>query len=868
MRLITIDSHDTLKFVEYQDDRQTPRYGILSHRWQDEEVAYQDMLSGASTSMKGFSKIRAVFRQCAADGLSHVWVDTCCINKDSSAELSEAINSMYKWYQNAAKCYVFLYDVEQISRIAKSEWFERGWTLQELIAPNDVQFFNNTWEVLGSKAEHRELIGGVTGIPQDVLYGESPLNYSIAQRMSWAARRKTTRIEDQAYSLMGLFNVNMPMLYGEGEKAFTRLQEEIIKYSADQSIFAWPGIISEYDKSELYDVTLGRLEGLFATSPAAFQQCGNIASRHDDNDQRSFSVTNVGLSLELLLRPVSLEIYEANLNCSIGSQSMSIFLRQTDQDGQYVRCTLHGSLNGTWTFSKENREERVRVNIVQGLKLDTGQVCEPEIILLPGPLSQAWSNGSPSPYFKPRKEGILEKSKIDVPNGAYDGVTELAIKGGLNGAESIYLETGFDLQFNPTLWILATHRRITGNSVSVLHTAPRTSTVQVSEIGDRHAVVRNDRPTSDDRWLFKGHRSKGLFIWLVGLNTVIDIRKKAILSRNFWTIDVQKADPRNSHLLSCAKGLVKQDKLLNSFDVSRERLTDDAKCPICLKFLAVAVATTCHHMFCQSCFIWANVSVKSATLSTFKTEKSGDEDAITTSILCPICGETSGSYIDLRHQYKIQNQYPHNWRYASWKSSEIDAPPKFPVFEFLTLTIGNTHKLTEEPKTSRQGHSNRHDWTFYVRPSHPELIADVRVILHKTFSHNVIDILNPPFEIRRFSWGTFTVTVHITLKSQYFFLEDNATIENGRRSKLRVEWKLSLWAHGEEGWLKVAVGRTKSRNTEYDLALLTQYGNVVALQNANATHNGHKKQQSFPVDTRKSAQATTQTDEFEGYQKQ
>ncbi|KAI6002305.1 hypothetical protein F5J12DRAFT_906395 [Pisolithus orientalis] len=145
------------------------------------------------------------------DGYTWLWIDTCCIDKRSSAELSEAINSMYRWYRNSQMCYVYLND-----------WFSRGWTLQELVAPKEAEFFNKSWVSIGIKQDLTSLLEDITRIPEKSVR-------AVAHIMSWAADRKTTRVEDRAYSLLGLFGVNMPMLYGEGSKAFQRLQLEIIR---------------------------------------------------------------------------------------------------------------------------------------------------------------------------------------------------------------------------------------------------------------------------------------------------------------------------------------------------------------------------------------------------------------------------------------------------------------------------------------------------------------------------------------------------------------------------------------------------------------------------------------------------------------
>ncbi|KAI0645332.1 hypothetical protein C8Q79DRAFT_765910 [Trametes meyenii] len=180
-------------------------------------------------------------------GYAWVWIDTCCIDQNSSAELSEAINSMFAWYADADICYAYLYDVPDDedpsvldSLFRQSRWYERGWTLQELIAPARVVFLTQTWHTLGSKHMLADVVEQITAIQKEVLTHERSLDsVSVAQRMSWASRRITTRIEDRAYSLLGIFGINMPTIYGEGAHAFVRLQEEILRRIPDQSVFAW-----------------------------------------------------------------------------------------------------------------------------------------------------------------------------------------------------------------------------------------------------------------------------------------------------------------------------------------------------------------------------------------------------------------------------------------------------------------------------------------------------------------------------------------------------------------------------------------------------------------------------------------------------
>ncbi|KIK19990.1 hypothetical protein PISMIDRAFT_106659, partial [Pisolithus microcarpus 441] len=241
-------------------DDKTTSYAILSHRW-GAEVSYKEMTRLMKMEERkrdevrqraGYQKIIKSCERAKKDGYAWLWVDTCCIDKRSSSELSEAINSMYRWYRNAQVCYAYLNDVGESAfptkkddkKFAESngwpEWFVRGWTLQELIAPQEVKFFNKDWVHIGNKQQLAPTLARITGIPSNVLtIGLARRRFSVAQIMFWAAERKTTRVEDRAYSLLGLFGVNMPMLYGEGKKAFRRLQLEIIREYSDQSIFAW-----------------------------------------------------------------------------------------------------------------------------------------------------------------------------------------------------------------------------------------------------------------------------------------------------------------------------------------------------------------------------------------------------------------------------------------------------------------------------------------------------------------------------------------------------------------------------------------------------------------------------------------------------
>lgn len=310
MRLLNTKS---LQFEDFPGSRR-PSYAILSHTWGPEEVHFEDIQNKTAFAKSGFLKVQGCCNQAVEDGFEWVWIDTCCIDKSSSAELSEAINSMFAWYQKSTVCYAYLQDVFYLlpessadssvshkyeavkkrfkqdikslheesrhkaffthtagqntgaphtaTNFTKSRWFTRGWTLQELIAPQSVEFYSAEWIKIGNKATFCRSISSTTGIPNDILRGKDLRTCNVAQRMSWASQRQTTRTEDIAYCLIGLFGVNMPLLYGEGEKSFIRLQEEIMKLEEDYSILAWS---LQYDCAD-------NLTGLLASSPADFSR--------------------------------------------------------------------------------------------------------------------------------------------------------------------------------------------------------------------------------------------------------------------------------------------------------------------------------------------------------------------------------------------------------------------------------------------------------------------------------------------------------------------------------------------------------------------------------------------------------------------
>jgi hypothetical protein len=242
MRLLERLSNGDFKLVSFNDEN-SPPYAILSHTWtEDQEVTHNELVAGIGKDKTGYDKIRFCSGRAVADKLKYFWVDTCCIDKSTSHELSTAINSMFRWYQRASKCYVYLSDVVVPEEVAdaeafritwaeafrRSRWFTRGWTLQELLAPPSVELFSKNGKRLGSRISLEREIHDITNIATGALQGQSLAEFSVEERMSWAAQRTTTLKEDRVYCLLGIFGVFLSLIYGEGEAYATlRLREEI-----------------------------------------------------------------------------------------------------------------------------------------------------------------------------------------------------------------------------------------------------------------------------------------------------------------------------------------------------------------------------------------------------------------------------------------------------------------------------------------------------------------------------------------------------------------------------------------------------------------------------------------------------------------
>ncbi|KAH9896287.1 heterokaryon incompatibility protein-domain-containing protein [Xylariomycetidae sp. FL2044] len=348
----------TLELETFLGD-DVPPYAILSHRWGGpEEVTFKDMANGTSEARAGWSKVDNFCKRATIDGWDYVWMDSCCIDKADPTELGEAINSMFRWYEDAQVCYAYLEDVppryspfaasKRYDRQRKvpwkwyfrsSKWFTRGWTLQELLAPSFLIFLDEKWHDIGTREAWAAEITIATAIEERQLHDFR--SCSIATKLSWAAHRRTTRIEDRAYSLLGLLGVNLPLIYSEGPRAFIRLQHELIQNHNDESIFAWG--TTRPRTGHAY--TTGGKADILARSPEDFASSNGISAWPFDKRRHGFVMTNAGLSMnaELFIYRGGEEekarpLYALLLNCTakpLSSSSktpVSMFLRSLDAD--------------------------------------------------------------------------------------------------------------------------------------------------------------------------------------------------------------------------------------------------------------------------------------------------------------------------------------------------------------------------------------------------------------------------------------------------------------------------------------------------------------------------------------------------------
>ncbi|KAF4458650.1 P-loop containing nucleoside triphosphate hydrolase [Fusarium albosuccineum] len=336
-------------FEEFHGSK-LPKYAILSHTWGYDEVTIQEWSDPTSVSHKsGFKKIIATCQQAKMNDYSYAWVDTNCIDKSSSAELTEAINSMFAWYTQASVRYAYLSDIPTFKPLSyaeqfrQSRWFKRGWTLQELLAPEQVEFYAADWSLIGTKASLVREIASATGIsikylcPKERSAGLIQNDWvqslytlvheaSVAERMSWLSRRETTRIEDMAYCMLGLFGIHMPLVYGEGPRAFMRLQEEILKSSDDHSLFCWSWATGETQGS------------LLSPRPHSFLEASRYEREQSKTRPLPYTMTNAGLSIRLPLIHCW-SSYIAALNVQIAGDARHVGpWTQSSPLANYTRC--------------------------------------------------------------------------------------------------------------------------------------------------------------------------------------------------------------------------------------------------------------------------------------------------------------------------------------------------------------------------------------------------------------------------------------------------------------------------------------------------------------------------------------------------
>ncbi|KAI0451670.1 HET domain-containing protein [Xylaria acuta] len=374
-----------------------PTYAILSHTWGEGEVTFQEFGNLESVGRKAnFAKIKKTCELAAAKEIPYVWVDTCCIDKSSSAELSEAINSMFEWYKKSSVCFAYLSDLplRESPTLWRDEehqlvcrWFRRGWTLQELLAPAKLEFYDSAWNFKGLKTDSlvmRQLFL-MTGIRSRKVFQNSNAIQEIAvgERMSWASKRQTKRLEDLAYCLLGIFQVNMPLLYGEGMRAFQRLQEEIIKINTDMSLFCWRAKRGE-----------SKYRGLLAHSPVEFASYYNtdLESRKSISwssvgSEKEFSVTNKGIRIDAELLKTTYGYQEITaLRCHLRPDDYVVLVPiRHYRDNVYVRDRPHLILPSD-SAKIENKLIYIAKDVDNQMNQDLDEHMSPKLSFVVSPL--------------------------------------------------------------------------------------------------------------------------------------------------------------------------------------------------------------------------------------------------------------------------------------------------------------------------------------------------------------------------------------------------------------------------------------------------------------------------------------------------
>lgn len=564
---------------EFFDDA-LPKYAILSHTWGKEEVSYHDLRNGDYGNMKGYAKIKECCSIARSRNIAWVWIDTCCIDKASSAELTEAINSMYRWYQQAKVCYAFLEDVPA-RPFSESRWFTRGWTLQELIAPDTVVFLNRDWEEIGTRDTLQREISECTGIPLTILSGVEELDaFSVAQRMSWASRRRTSRIEDRAYSLLGIFGINMPLIYGEGTKAFIRLQEEIISTLEDYTIFAWKDGNSH--------------DGLLALSPDAFADSAAFVRAYHPAfaTKETWTLSNRGVQLRLPFMGIGPgKLGLAALNCTKAgkeTQFLAIYLRDVSGTMQTLARVLCDTL------------EAIDEDNLLPSRFPCRRICVPQ----PGQFLQSGS--------KPRQRGnsrCLEAFKTIFPPEISSSMgVEFFDKVAMRGQRMVKAER-MDERFPHSVMLSAAHEGDIehmqfllgcGCDVNVKDTVGRTPLSVAAAAGQTLAVwFLTCRPSIDvnvptyaytyaynPSYCTRGSITALSIAALMGHEEVVWL----LLNRGDIKIyadpeEPDKRDPVMFAVVEDHKNIVEMFLARDDFDVTREGLADEM----------LRVASTCGH---------------------------------------------------------------------------------------------------------------------------------------------------------------------------------------------------------------------------------------------------------------------------------
>jgi hypothetical protein len=376
-------------------ERDYPRYAILSHRWGEDEITYQEFMYFTSSEYgkqpsiakmlgfddrkregPGFQKVMNAVNKAVELGFRWLWCDCVCINKDSSAELSEAINSMYAWYRDAALCIVHLSDVADLAEdqtilkaVLASRWWSRGWTLQEFIAPRKLQFYTADWIYLTDKADLANHTEVIAGIPSKYILRKDNDMACVAERLRWAAGRATTRPEDMAYCLLGLATVNMPLLYGEGgARAWRRLQEAIVSTISDDSIFAIKP--PKHKSPKTY---------LFARRPSDFMS-GLTCTQQGSYGDTVISITNIGIRTWVAYVPlkeghVAVRLHRCRLH---GPENASKYVYRAFRTGPLPGTAI---MQVWWPSNTTVEDAMLQIQELRNQNPERSRMLEREVIL-------------------------------------------------------------------------------------------------------------------------------------------------------------------------------------------------------------------------------------------------------------------------------------------------------------------------------------------------------------------------------------------------------------------------------------------------------------------------------------------------------